>query len=244
MVWWRGVVEAVADVVWPPSCAVCDAVLPGAGWLCDAHRDDVTELPARHCVRCAEPGVFPSSTCERCRAGVPWARAYAPFEHEGAVARAIHRFKYEDRADLSRVLGHSLARQSAAVIGGWGGVVVPLPLHDSRFAERQYDQAALLAQAFCEVSGHRLELGWLQRTRATPRQVGLSEARREANVRGAFAASEAVRGHTVVLVDDVLTSGATAREASRVLLDAGAKEVFVLTLARARSELRSAHEGA
>jgi predicted amidophosphoribosyltransferase len=87
--------------------------------------------------------------------------------------------------------------------------------------------------------GREVRANWLVRTRDTRRQVGLSEVAREANVRGAFTASAAVRGHEVVLVDDVLTSGATAREAARALSEAGATRVFVLTLARARSELKS-----
>jgi ComF family protein len=119
------------------------------------------------------------------------------------------------------------------------GVVVPLPLHDARFAERKYDQAALLAHIFAREAKRPLETGWLSRVKDTSRQVGLSEARREANVRGAFEASADVHGKEVLLLDDVLTSGATAREAARALLARGAVRVCVLTLARARSELRS-----
>lgn len=234
---WRAAFEAVTDVLLPPSCAVCDAVLPAPGAFCDAHAQEVLELPSVHCVRCAEPGAFDGGVCERCRAGAPWFKAWAPFEHEGAVARAIHRFKYEDRSDLSRPLGLLLAFGARGV--ELPGVVVPLPLHDARFRERKYDQAALLAQVFARETQRPLEPGWLARVKATSRQVGLSEAKREANVRDAFEASPAVQGKDVLLLDDVLTSGATAREATRALLSKGAVRVCVLTLARARSELRS-----
>lgn len=231
---WR---EAVADVLWPPSCAACDAVLPVAGAFCEACAHEVLELPPLHCARCAEPGDFPAGVCARCVAEPPpWDTAWAGFEHEGALARAIHRFKYEDRADLARPLGALLATVAAGVWPRLPGTLVPLPLHEARYRERRFDQAALLAQELATHAGRPLQLEWLQRTRDTARQVGLSEAARETNVRGAFLASPAVRGATVVLVDDVLTTGASAREAARVLKAAGAARVSVLTLARARRE--------
>lgn len=235
---WRDALGAVADVLLPPACAACDEVLPAAGAFCEACAQEVLPLPAVHCGRCAEPGRFPEGRCERCRAGVPWDVAWAPFEHEGALARAIHRFKYEDRADLSRPLGELLAATAAGALAAMPGVLVPLPLHEGRFRERRYDQAALLAGTVATRLGRASEPSWLTRRKPTRRQVGLSELERELNVRGAFEASPAVAGREVVLVDDVLTTGATAREAARVLREAGAAGVFVLTLARARSELR------
>jgi ComF family protein len=153
----------------------------------------------------------------------------APFEHEGAVARAIHRFKYEDRADLARPL---------AVLTGPSvpsdGVLVPIPLHEQRFRARRFDQAALLAVELGRVTGLRVEAGWLSRARPTARQVGLHELERVRNVSGAFSSCDAVEGQRLVLVDDVYTTGATTREAARVLLGHGAREVRVVAVARAR----------
>lgn len=229
----RGLDELI-DVFLPPACAACDAVLPAPGAFCAHCLHEVLELPTVHCATCAEPGSFPGGKCERCRGGVPWQRAWAPFEHEGAIARVIHRFKYEDRSDLARPLGMLL-------LGGLErlpGVLVPLPLHEHRFRARKFDQAALLAHVLSRYGRRELVLNGLARIRHTPRQVGLNEAAREANVRGAFQASASVRGREVLLLDDVLTSGATAREACRVLSSAGATSVCVLTLARARSFLR------
>lgn len=234
---WREALDAMVDVVLPPACTVCDAVLPAPGAFCEACAHEVLELPTVHCPRCAEPGAF-GGPCQRCAAGVPWERAWAPFEHEGSVARAIHRFKYEDRSDLSRPLGLLLAATAREQLASMPGAVVPLPLHEARFRQRKFDQAALLASTLASATGRALQLSWLSRVRDTPRQVGLTEAQRELNVRGAFVAAPGVQGHDVLLVDDVLTSGASAREAARALRDAGAARVFVLTLARARSFLR------
>lgn len=231
--------DAVIDVLLPPQCMCCDEVLPGAVGFCEACAWEVLELPTVHCRRCAEPGAFPKHLCERCVPGAPWEKAWAPFEHEGSIARAIHRFKYEDRSDLSRPLGLLLAARAKKVLESMPGVIVPLPLHEARFRQRRFDQAALLAAVVARRAGREVRADWLLRTRDTQRQVGLTELQREANVRGAFAASPRVRGHDVVLLDDVLTSGATAREAVRALTAAGAARVFVLTVARARSDLKS-----
>lgn len=236
---WRDAFDAVVDVLLPPSCASCDVVLPGPIGFCEDCAHEVLELPSVHCRRCAEPGAFPGQVCTTCSAGVPWERAFAPFEHEGSLAKAIQRFKYEDRSDLARPLGVLLAAMTKQELASMPGVLVPLPLHEARFRERKFDQAGLLTAVLAQRTGRQLQAGWLSRTRDTRRQVGLTEAEREANVRGAFQASAAVRGAEVVLVDDVLTSGATAREAVRALVSAGAARVFVLTLARARSELKS-----
>jgi predicted amidophosphoribosyltransferase len=109
-------------------------------------------------------------------------------------------------------------------------------LHEGRYRERGYDQATLLAAEVAKALRRPLGDSFLTRVRATIRQVGLSEGDRDTNVHGAFAASERVTGRSLVLVDDVLTTGATAREGARVLKAAGAVQVFVLTLARARRE--------
>ena len=111
-----------------------------------------------------------------------------------------------------------------------------MPLHEVRYRERGYDQATLLAVELSKVLKRPLTDRYLTRERATARQVGLSDSDRDKNVRGAFKASSKVRGHSVVLIDDVLTTGSTAREAARVLRAAGAVQVSVLTLARARRE--------
>ncbi|RKI45195.1 ComF family protein [Corallococcus sp. AB049A] len=111
--------------------------------------------------------------------------------------------------------------------------MVALPLHVKRFRKRQYDQAHLLAGELAKATGRTAPAGWLTRTRETRRQVGLSEVERAGNVAGAFVASRAVKGQEVLLLDDVFTTGSTARAAAIALREAGATRVEVLTLARA-----------
>jgi ComF family protein len=151
------------------------------------------------------------------------------------VSRAVHQLKYEDHPELAAPLGALLARAASHFLARAPADVCPVPLHPSRLRERRYDQAHLLAQALARASGRRLLPDALVRARATERQVGRTEAERDANVQGAFTAPRALEGIRVLLVDDVFTTGATARAAAEALKGAGATDVWVLTLARAYS---------
>jgi len=209
-------------------------VLPARGFFCEACSPLLEPTPTPRCARCGEPGRYYGDACPRCTARPPaFLTAYAPFEHAGALARAIHRFKYEDHPELALPLAHLTAMVAGDELRALPGALVPVPLHQARYRERKFDQATLLAVELAKLLERPLEDGWLTRVRATERQVGLSDAEREANVRGAFTASDAAKGHQVVLVDDVFTTGATARAAAHALLDAGAAQVVVLTVARA-----------
>lgn len=229
--------EGLLELVYPPICVACDEVLPEAAFFCEDCEALVLDVPAPRCRSCAEPGAFPNARCPRCeQRPPPFVSAFAPLEHDGAVARAIHRYKYEQRSDLARPLASLLASMSAEFFRRATGPLVPIPLHRERFRERGYDQTTLLAVELGALLRRPVRDEWLVRQRATVRQVGLDEAARDSNLRGAFAAGPGVTGQDVVLLDDVYTTGATASEATRTLLASGARQVFVLTLARARRE--------
>lgn len=223
---------ALLEVFYPPACIACGAVLEAETFFCAECDRGVEPLPRPGCARCSEPIDPPSVECERCRARPPpFDSAFAPFVHEGPVAHAIHLFKYEDQPQLARPLASLLALQLRARPSR-DALVSAIPLHAQRYAERRYDQAELLAAELAR----RLELpsrSTLERVRRTQRQVGLDETAREQNVAGAFQARASLDGARILLVDDVFTTGATARAASRALKDAGAREVHVVTLARA-----------
>jgi ComF family protein len=196
------VVEALLSIVAPPRCAACDARVP---------------LLRAFCAPCA-------SSVERAAPG-----AGAPFEYGGALTRAIGRFKYEDRPDLGRPLGALLAN---AVPASPVDVVVPVPMHPRRLAERGYNHAALLARPVAARLGARFGATALTRTRDGERQAKLSKDYRHANVAGAFAAASAqLRGRRVLIVDDVRTTGATLGACAAAAKDAGALHVATLVLA-------------
>ncbi|WP_243338782.1 ComF family protein [Anaeromyxobacter soli] len=227
----RGVAAALLELVYPPRCAACGGAVV-AEPFCSVCGEAVDPVP-EGCRRCGLPG--PDPLCGACRADPPAfdaVRAGGLFG--GPLADAIHALKYGGRPALARPLGAWLARAAPLPPGA---LVVSVPLARARRIARGYDQAALLADALARAAGARGRRlpGALRRTRETPPQVGRTRAERSRNVAGAFRAARpgALAGRDVVLVDDVVTTGATADAAARALKDAGARSVVVLALARA-----------
>ncbi|HET9753053.1 MAG TPA: phosphoribosyltransferase family protein, partial [Myxococcales bacterium] len=203
-----------------PFCLFCaDTLVPApAGCpLCGVPQDEslLPALKPRRCLHCRErPPAF--------------ALAAAPYLHGGALAEAIHRLKYEGREDL----GAALPVLFAGCAVPKSDVVAPIPLHPRRLRQRGYDQASLLARGAARQFGLPVA-PLLSRVRDTGQQVGRDRLARALNVRGAFAPAAGVQGLRVCLVDDVMTTGATASAAAEALLSAGAARVEVRTLARA-----------
>lgn len=205
--------EVLAALVAPPRCASCD---------------EPVGIGAAFCAACA-------STVERGPDDDP--RAVAAFVYGGAVSVAVTRMKYEARPDLARPLGDLLWRTLAPRTPALrGALVVPVPLHPARLAERGFNQSALLARRLARHLGAELAPVALARSRDTPRQATLDRDARLANVRDAFTVRQPrrVRGRTVLLVDDVRTTGATLAACAAALLGAGAAEVATAVVARAR----------
>ena len=150
--------------------------------------------------------------------------------------RMVHQLKYHDRTDLALVMGRWMVRAGADCLGDIDAFIVPVPLHRRRLWARRFNQSALLAKVIAEESGTQFMPDLLRRTRPTRQQVGLSEAERRANVEGAFQLNLSERlsleGRTVVLIDDVWTTGATLDACCRVLKRANAGEICIITFAR------------
>jgi ComF family protein len=224
----RAFARALLELVYPPRCAACGAAVSSEPF-CAVCAEAIEPVPPG-CRRCGLPG--PGDRCHSCRTAAP------PFEavragglFGGPLADAIHAFKYENRPALARPLGAWLASRVALPPGC---AVVSVPLGHVRRMERGYDQAALVADALARSAvGVRRLRGAIRRVRETPPQVGRSRAERAANVAGAFAAQGSVAGLDVALVDDVVTTGATAGAAAAALKAAGARSVIVIAIARA-----------
>jgi len=224
--------RAFLDLFFPPRCPGCRELVAGRGPFCASCLETLAEAPATSCPVCGEPEVV--ELCEHCRASPPaFERARAPYLHGGALADAIHRLKYEDKPHLAVPLAALIASHVAGELA-WAEVMAPVALHPRRLRKRGYDQALLIARALARGAGKPVVARAVRRTRDTPPQVGRDRAQREANVRGAFEADpEEVLGKRVLLVDDVLTTGATAQAAAQALIAAGARAVRVVALARA-----------
>jgi ComF family protein len=222
---------ALLDLLYPPRCAACRELLESSAEepFCPVCREAVDPVPPG-CARCGLPG--PDPVCGACLADPPaFATCRGGGLFGGPLADAIHGLKYGDRPALARPLGAWLAARA-----GWpaGAAAVAVPLGRRRRLARGYDQAQLLARAAARARGAPFLPAALRRARETAPQVGKTRPERLRNVRGAFGADPAlVRGRDLVLLDDVVTTGATADACARALLTAGARSVHVLALARA-----------
>ena len=206
---WPSLLQLLA----PERCAACDEPL-----------DDDSPAFCPACVVLLEPLEQSGPS------GAPIAAA-AAFLYGGPLAAAVQRLKYAGRSELARPLGALLA-DYALVFAGRVERVVPVPLHPSRLRERGFNQSALLAQPVARALGLPFDPHWLARVRPTRDQAGLARIERGHNLRAAFAARGA-RARSVLLIDDVRTTGATLAEAAEALLRAGCAEVHTLALARA-----------
>lgn len=183
--------------------------------------------------------------CPICRrVGAHFRRAAAYGAYEGALRDLVHLFKYDGVKPAGKVLGGLLHQAVAAMALPDSYIVIPVPLWSGKRTARGFNQAEAIARAFISFqssSSIQLDTSILIRTRETASQTGLTRHQRRANVRGAFAVvkAEKIKGRNVLIVDDVMTTGTTAGECARVLRRAGAKEVFVATVARATKEAGS-----
>ncbi len=233
-----GLGRAGLDTLYPPTCLACRAATGEADALCPDCWRAMRFIERPFCERLGTPfehDLGAGLLSPQAIADPPVfrrARAVVRFE-DGPARRLAHRLKYSDRGELARPLGAWMARAGADVLAE-ADAIVPVPLHALRLWTRRFNQAAALARAIARQSGKPFEPQWLQRVKATRSQVGLSREQRAQNVQGAFRASPGapIKGRRIVLVDDVLTSGATANAAARALLRAGASDVDLIVFAR------------
>lgn len=231
------------DLLFPPVCLVCRTATADADAVCGTCWSDIDFVRPPLCDRLGIPLPFdtrtPGSTdtmISAAAAAMPpvYARARAVATYGATMKRLIHGLKYHDRHDGRRLFGRWLTAAGAELIAE-AEVVVAVPLHPWRLLARRYNQSALLAQEVARVNRLPFAPTALVRTRATPQQVGLSQQARQRNVAGAFAVPALHRwriaGRRLLLVDDVITTGATCNAAARALLRARAARVDVLALA-------------
>lgn len=231
--------KAGLDLVLPPRCFGCGARVQAQGLLCGACWRGLTFLGEPCCRVCGYPFDVPLAgqmVCGSCLRRLPrFDRARAVLRYDDASRRLVLALKHGDRSDGMAQFGRWLARAGEGLLAD-ADAIVPVPLHRWRLWRRRYNQSALLAHALSRATGVPAGVTVLVRRRATHSQGGLSRSERVRNVAGAFAVPDrhrpAVRHARIVLVDDVLTTGATAEACAAALKRAGAARVDLVALTR------------
>lgn len=235
-------IEAVLELVYPPACLVCGAGLaPRAeADLCLDCERNIRRIEEPTCRRCgAELGPYTASSyaCQTCRnLGLRFRRAHAAAHFTDTVRELILALKFRrDRLAVRPLIQILLERAEELALGEQVDEVVPVPLHWFRRRRRGFNQSELFARAVADRLHRPVELESLRRVRPTAPQTQLGFAARQRNLAGAFrvGSPDAFAGKRILLVDDVLTSGATCSACAKALKEAGAKTVIVLTVARA-----------
>jgi ComF family protein len=228
----------------PTLCPACRELVRGEG-LCASCWSKLSPIAPPYCERLGLPFAYdpgPGVLSMEAIADPPaYHRARAAVRYDEVARALVHALKYGDRLDLAPMMGRWMARAGNALLTE-ADALVPVPLHWRRLWARRFNQSALLAFAIAKESGVAVAENALKRVKATAQQIGLSQAERALNVQGAFRVPEqgrpAVAGRRLVLVDDVLTSGATTDTCARALLRAGARSVEVLVFARVVDAVR------
>ncbi|MPZ59514.1 MAG: ComF family protein [Rhizobiales bacterium] len=233
------------DLALPPLCPACRQPVIGQA-LCADCWSKLHFIAPPYCERLGIPFAYDPGqgllSMQAIADPPAYGRARAAVRYDDIARTLVHAFKYGDRLDLAPTLGQWMARAGREVLAE-ADAIVPVPLHWRRLWARRYNQAAALAEVISRECGRPVAYDALKRVKATVQQVGLTRAQRAENIQGAFrvsaAGKTAVAGRRLVLVDDVLTTGATVDGGTRALLRAGAANVDVLTFARVVDALRA-----
>jgi len=241
----RAAFGAALNVALPPLCPACRELV-GSNGLCAACWSKLSPIAPPYCERLGIPFAYdpgPGVLSMEAIADPPaYRRARAAVCYDEIARKLVHSLKYGDRLDLAPTAGRWMIRAGHELLAD-ADALVPVPLHWRRLWARRFNQSALLAKAISELSGVPVAGDALRRIKSTAQQVGLTQKERASNVQGAFQVPAegraGVRGRRLILIDDVLTSGATADACARSLLRAGASHVDVLVFARVVDRVRA-----
>jgi ComF family protein len=235
---WGHAARTVLDIALPTLCVACREPVAGEG-VCAKCWAQLSFIAPPFCPKLGIPFVYdpgPGLLSMQAIADPPsYQRARAAVRYDDVARTLVHALKYQDRTDLAPAMGRWMARAGRELLED-ADALVPVPLHWRRSWSRRYNQSGALARVIARQSGVPVAGNALRRVRPTQQQIGLSRSERETNVQGAFqvAADQkaAIQGRRIVLIDDVLTSGATADACARALLRAKAAQVDLVVFAR------------
>lgn len=231
--------HAVIDTILPPRCAVSGEIVGAQGMSAPHVWKGFDFISAPQCECCGVPFDFAVEGKRRCAACLeappPYTTARSPLAYNDAARDLVLGFKHGDKTYAVQTFLPWLERAGADMLAG-ADALIPVPLHYWRMVKRRYNQAGIIAQALAHSAGVPVMKDVLARSRHTPSQGHLSRNLRSENVGGAFAVpshkASKIAGKTLILIDDVYTTGATVKECTKILLENGAAAVHILTVAR------------
>jgi len=234
----NAVYRRLCDFLAPPHCLVCRSAIIESGSLCFACWSNLRFIEEPYCPRLGIPFPYDPGPGQISAAALadppPWMQSRSAVAYDEASKPIVHALKYRDRHEAASLMTRLMARAGAQLIAECD-LIIPVPLHPMRLWRRRFNQAALIAQRLCANRPEAFQPLVLKRMRSTRPQVGLDHEARRKNVRGAFIVSEKdrikVEGRRIILVDDVMTTGATASACTLALQKAGARSVDILTFA-------------
>ncbi|APG62891.1 hypothetical protein LPB140_08925 [Sphingorhabdus lutea] len=234
-------INKIIDTILPSRCFSCGIIVSDPFALCTSCWQDVKFLTPPYCDICAMPLPFPSEEaqkCGKCLTDPPiFERIRAAVQYNDMTGKMVMRLKYAGQIGMAVLMARQLAKYAEQE--GEEALLVPVPLHWTRMLRRTYNQSALIAQHLSTITGQKYDPFILKRRVATKSLKGMSGKQRGEMVGRAFEINKAHRaklaGATIILIDDVLTSGATSRACAKTLLKAGAKNIILLSWARVMS---------
>lgn len=224
--------EWLINSLLPPHCTLCLAPT-AVHALCDSCRADLPWLDNRQCSICALPLETTNTICGTCLKAPPiFDQCKALFKYHSPIDTLISQFKYEGNLTVGELLSTMLISHLPFASASPPDLFIPMPLHSSRLHERGFNQASLLATALSTYFAVSLDHHLCKRVRATGHQMGLNASVRKKNLRNAFMCTKPIIDQSVVIIDDVVTTGSTVNELARTLRHAGARRIDVWCLAR------------
>lgn len=228
------------DLLFPPQCGLCRKLITESGSICSECWQKLNFITTPYCRQCGYPYEYDmgaEAQCAACMAETPQYHGHRSVLYfDEASKKLVHDLKYHDKALLLEMFGRWLGQIAPGWLALEGVILVPVPLHRWRLWRRKYNQSALLAKTLAAQKGIGVEYDLLQRVKHRPPQVGLTRRQRLTNTRGVFRVNPKMtaklKGRPVILIDDVMTTGATLNACARTLKKAGSGRVYCLTLAR------------
>jgi ComF family protein len=227
------------NIIFPPKCLNCNVIIGEVGGLCSLCFEKINFTTSPSCAICAFPFEYDlgeEALCAACINHKPaYDKAFTVFTYNEHSKELIHKFKFADQTYATPYFANWIKRAAKDALED-ADIIIPVPLHKLRLYKRMYNQSALLAKAIARISNVKYNPYILKRIRNTTPQSGLSQKQRQGNVKNAFAINPkqlaAIKGKNIILIDDVMTTGATIEECCKILRKAGVSKIYVVTLAR------------